>query len=392
MTKTEWNTISFPKLNIEFPVYSDAFTVFGITLKWYGILIMLGLLLAVIYCFRRMKSFGIDDDRANDAVFAGFVGAVIGARLYYVFMSWDMYKDNPASIFAIRDGGLAIYGGLIGALILGGIVSKIRRVKLMPLLDLTGMGFLIGQAIGRWGNFFNNECYGSNTTLPWGMTSPRIQAGLAMEAKSILELTGVTVDPSLPVHPCFLYESLWCVLGFVLLHLYSKRRKFDGELFLMYIGWYGLGRMLIEGLRTDSLMVGHLRISQLVAGICVVISIASIFAMRHKIKMDGEYVFYKDTEESKQLLAETEEKYRAAEEKRAARKEARANRNGELRPEDKLTDDDDEDDENDADEEDNDENDEINDENDDDDENDEDTEESDEDTSTEEEISNGADN
>ena len=358
MTTAEWNTVSFPKLNIGFPVYSDAFTVFGITIKWYGIFIMLGLLLAVIYCFKRMKSFGIDDDRANDAVFAGFIGAVIGARLYYVFMSWDMYKDNPASIFSIRDGGLAIYGGLIGALILGGIVAKIRKVRLMPLLDLTGMGFLIGQAFGRWGNFFNHECYGSNTALPWGMTSPKIQAELASKADSILELTGVTVDPSLPVHPCFLYESLWCALGFVLLHLYSKHRKFDGELFLMYIGWYGLGRMFIEGLRTDSLMVGHLRISQLVAGICVIVSIASIFAMRHKIKMDGEYVFYKDTEESKQLIAETEEKYKAAEEKRAAKKAAKANKDGELKPEDKLTDD----------------------------------EDSTEETTTEEEISNGADN
>lgn len=342
MTNAEWNTISFPKLNIEFPVYSDAFTVFGLTLKWYGILIMLGLLLAVIYCFKRMRSFGIDDDRANDAVFAGFIGAVIGARLYYVFMSWDLYKDDLSKIFSIRDGGLAIYGGLIGALLFGTIVAKIRKVRLMPLLDLTGMGFLIGQAVGRWGNFFNHECYGSNTDLPWGMTSPRIQAGLAANANSILDLTGVTVDPSLPVHPCFLYESLWCIIGFILLHLYSKHRKFDGELFLMYIGWYGLGRMFIEGLRTDSLMVGHLRISQMVAGTCVIISIAAIFAMRHKIKMDGEYVFYKDTEESKQLIAETEEKYRAADEKRAAKKAAKANnKNGELRPEDKLTDDED---------------------------------------------------
>ena len=342
MTTAEWNTISFPGLNIEFPVYSNAFTVFGITIKWYGILIMLGLLLAVIYCFRRMKSFGIDDDRANDAVFAGFIGAVIGARLYYVFMSWDMYKNDLSSIFSIRDGGLAIYGGLIGALILGTIVAKIRKVRLMPLLDLTGMGFLIGQALGRWGNFFNHECYGSNTSLPWGMTSPRIQAELSAKAGSILELTGVTVDPTLPVHPCFLYESLWCIAGFLLLHLYSKHRKFDGELFLMYIGWYGLGRMFIEGLRTDSLMAGHLRISQIVAGICVSVSRAAICAMRHKIKMDGEYVFYKDTEESKRLIAETEEKYKADEEKRAAKKAAKANKNDELRPEDKLTDDEEE--------------------------------------------------
>lgn len=338
MTNAEWNTISFPRLNIEFPVYSEAFSILGFSVKWYGILIMIGLLLALVYCFKQMKSFGIDDDRANDAVFIGFIGAVVGARLYYVFMSWNEYKGDLSSIFAIHSGGLAIYGGLIGAVLAGAAAAKIRGVRLMPLLDLAGMGFLIGQAVGRWGNFFNHECFGSNTALPWGMTSPRIRSVLNENAANILASTGVAVDPALPVHPCFLYESLWCVIGFVLLHLYSKRRKFDGELFFMYIGWYGLGRVVIEGLRTDSLMVGHLRISQLVAGICVIVSAAAIFFMRHKIKMDGEYVFYKDTEESKRLIAETEAKYKAAEEKRAAEKAAKHNEDVGLDPADRLVD------------------------------------------------------
>lgn len=336
MTNVEWNTVSFPELNIELPVYSTAFTIFGFEIKWYGILIMLGLLFAVVYCFKRMKSFGIDDDRATNVVFAGFIGAVICARLYYVIMSWDQFKDDLPSIFMVREGGLAIYGGIIGAVGVGFIAAKICKVRFLPLMDLVGMGFLIGQAFGRWGNFFNHECYGSNTTLPWGMTSPRIQSELAAEASQIFELTGVTVDPTQPVHPCFLYESLWCIIGFVLLHIYSKHRKFDGELFLLYIGWYGLGRMIIEGLRTDSLMIGHLRVSQLVAGVCVVISIAAIIYMRNKIRVDGEYVFYKDTEESKRLIAETEEKYRLDEEKRKAKKK---NRNDdELKPEDRLID------------------------------------------------------
>ncbi len=343
MTTTEWNTVSFPKLGIEFPVYSTAFSIFGFEIKWYGICIMIGLLLAVIYCFKRMKSFGIDDDRANDVVFFGFIGAVVGARLYYVIMSWDSFKGDLKSIFMVRDGGLAIYGGIIGAVLVGFIASKIRKVKFMPLMDLVGMGFLIGQTCGRWGNFFNHECYGSNTTLPWGMTSPRIQAELSVEASSILSLTGVTVDPSMPVHPCFLYESLWCLAGFIFLHLYTKHRKFDGELFIIYIGWYGLGRMIIEGLRTDSLMVGHLRISQLVAGLCVVVSIVAIIAIREKIRVNGEYVFYKDTEESKRLIAETEEKYKLAEEKRIEKKNAkkRAKSDAELNPEDRLVDDED---------------------------------------------------
>ena len=337
MTNVEWNTVSFPKLNIEFPVYSTAFTIFGFEIKWYGILIMLGLLLAVVYCFKRMRSFGIDDDRATNVVFAGFIGAIICARLYYVIMDWDSFKDDLISIVMIREGGLAIYGGIIGAVVVGFIAAKINKLRFMPLMDLVGMGFLIGQAFGRWGNFFNHECYGSNTTLPWGMTSPRIQAELAAEANKILELTGVTVDPAQPVHPCFLYESLWCIIGFVLLHIYSKHRKFDGELFLLYIGWYGLGRVIIEGLRTDSLMIGHLRVSQLVAGLCIIVSIAAIIYMRNKIRIDGEYVFYKDTEESKRLIAETDEKYRCEQEKRKLKKNAK-NDNDELNPEDRLVD------------------------------------------------------
>lgn len=349
MTNAEWNTVSFPSLNIEFPVYNTAFTIFGYEIKWYGIIITIGLFLAVIYCFKRMKKFGIDDDRAIDVVMVGFVGAIVCARLYYVFLEWDSYKNDISKIFSVHSGGLAIYGGLIGAVLFGAVMAKIRRVRLMPLLDLAGMGFLIGQGVGRWGNFFNHECFGSNTSMPWGMTSPKIQAQIKATADEIFASTGVAVDPSLPVHPCFLYESLWCLLGFLLLHLYSKHRKFDGEIFFMYIGWYGLGRVFIEGLRTDSLMVGHIRISQLVAGVCVVISIASIAFMRHKIKMDGEYVFYKDTEESAKLIAETEEKYKADEEKRTAKKNAKTSAKlssaEELAPEDRLTDSSDDDDE-----------------------------------------------
>lgn len=342
MTNAEWNTVSFPSLNIEFPVYNTAFTIFGYEIKWYGIIITIGLFLAVIYCFKRMKKFGIDDDRAIDVVMVGFVGAIVCARLYYVFLEWDSYKNDLSKIFSVHSGGLAIYGGLIGAVLFGAVMAKIRKVRLMPLLDLAGMGFLIGQGVGRWGNFFNHECFGSNTSMPWGMTSPKIQAQIKATADEIFASTGVAVDPSLPVHPCFLYESLWCLLGFLILHLYSKHRKFDGEIFFMYIGWYGLGRVFIEGLRTDSLMVGHIRISQLVAGVCVVISIAAIAFMRHKIKMDGEYVFYKDTEESAKLIAETEEKYKADEEKRTAKKNAKTSAKlssaEELAPEDRLTD------------------------------------------------------
>lgn len=304
----DWNKLIFPKLGWEFTVNSDAFTVFGLTIKWYGIMITLGLLLAFFYCFKRMKNYGLDQDRVVDAVFFGLIGGIIGARAYFVLMQWDDYKDNLSSVFSIRDGGLAIYGGIIGSVIIGCIVAKIRKVRIAPLLDLAGMGFLIGQGFGRWGNFFNHEAFGSNTNLPWGMTSLRIQNYLSENANKIFESTGIQVDPLIPVHPCFLYESLWCFIGFLILHLYSKKRKFDGEIFLLYVGWYGLGRFFIEGLRTDSLMIGHIRVSQLVAGVCVLAALIIILAKRRKIALDGEYTFYKDTEESKILLKQAEEK------------------------------------------------------------------------------------
>lgn len=338
MSNAEWNTISFPGLNIELPIYSTAFTVFGLEIKWYGIFIAIGVLLALVYCFKRMKNVGIDSDRATDVVFVSFIGAIIGARLYYVFMCWDQYKDDLKSIFAIRDGGLAIYGGLIGALLVGFLMCKLRKVKMLPILDLTAMGFLIGQAFGRWGNFFNHECFGTNTTLPWGMTSPRIQSYISRTADELEALYGITMDPNVPVHPCFLYESLWCIIGFVLLHLYFNHRKFDGEIFFMYAGWYGLGRFFIEGLRTDSLMVGNIRISQLVAAVSVAAAIVVIIAFRVKIKSNGGYTFYKDTEESKRLIAETEEKYAEEEQKRKEKKAKRQAEKNELRPEDRIID------------------------------------------------------
>ncbi|MCL2053253.1 MAG: prolipoprotein diacylglyceryl transferase [Oscillospiraceae bacterium] len=311
--------ILFPKLGLEFTVKADAFSIFGFAVQWYGIIIAFGLLLAITYCFRRTNEFGVDGDRAFDAVFMGVIGGIIGARLYFVMMSWDLFKDDLYAIFDIKGGGLAIYGGIIGAVLFGGITCKIRKQKFLPLLDLAGMGFLIGQSVGRWGNFVNREAYGRNTSLPWGMTSNKISGELYIKANEIYADTGVLVDPTLPVHPCFLYESLWCALGFLLLHLYAKHRKFDGEVFLMYIGWYGLGRMFIEGLRTDSLMVGSLRVSQVLAGLCFLAAVTIIAFMRRKVKVDG-YTFFKDTEEFAALIRETKEKEQLRQEKAKAKK------------------------------------------------------------------------
>lgn len=260
---------------------------------WYGFLIAVGIILAMIYGFKKMKKAGIDPDRATDAVIGGFFGAIIGARLYYI-----IFSDTPLSkFFDFRDGGLAIYGGLIGAIVVGGIIVKLRKLRLTAMLDIVAPCFFIGQAIGRWGNFFNQEAFGTNTTLPWGMLSNTTANYVSSH------ITDGSVEPLQPIHPCFLYESLWCLLGFVLLHIYFKHRKFDGEVFLCYTTWYGLGRFFIEGLRTDSLYLGSMRVSQLLAAACVIVSLVVLIIVRVRITKFKDYVFFKDTQLSKAQIA-----------------------------------------------------------------------------------------
>ncbi len=314
------NQIVFPKLGLELTVDSVACSLFGVEVKWYGIIITVGLLLAMWYGFSRMRSFGIDPDRAIDGVIGGIIGGVIGARAYYVLCRWDTYAGNWKAIINIRNGGLAIYGGIIGALLVGVIICKIRKVRLLPMLDLAALGFLIGQGIGRWGNFTNHEAFGCNTDSIFGMSSGKIQSYLTVHAD---ELTDVVATE--PVHPCFLYESFWCLLGFVLLHMISKKwRKFDGQIFLLYMVWYGVGRFFIEGLRTDSLYVGTLRISQVVAVATAVIGLVLFIVMYSRVKrMHGDYVLYVNTVESQKLLAEADAREEAYQARRAAKKSAK---------------------------------------------------------------------
>lgn len=282
-----------------------------ISIYWYGALIGIGMLLAILYGYKKMRPSGIDPDRATDSIIGGVIGAVIGARLYYLIFNGDGLKISD--FFKIRDGGLAIYGGLIGAILVGGIIVKIKKLRLTTMLDICGPCFLIGQCIGRWGNFFNQECFGVNTDKPWGMLSWTTANFIADEG--LLDL-----DQYSPVHPCFLYESLWCLVGFIMLHLYFRHKKFDGEVFLMYAAWYGLGRFFIEGLRTDSLYIGQMRVSQLVSGVAFVVSLVLIFVFRSMVKHSGTYKFYKDTELSKMQLAEYASYEDNQKEKRALRK------------------------------------------------------------------------
>ena len=296
------NLIRFPKLGLEMTVKSEAFSVFGITVTWYGVLITIGMMLAMIYAFRRMRPFGIDPDRAIDGIIGGIISGIIGARAYYVIFHWSSYGGDWKSILSIRNGGLAVYGGIIGGLLIGSIVCKIRKVRLLPAYDAVAPGFLIGQGLGRWGNFMNHEAFGRNTDGLFGMTSGRIQTWIERNYPD-----GSLIADQ-PVHPCFLYESVWCLLGFVLLYIVSKKcRKFDGQIFLMYVIWYGTGRFFIEGLRTDSLYAGTLKVSQVVALISVAAALALLFAgFAHVKRLGADYHLYFETEESKQLLAESD--------------------------------------------------------------------------------------
>lgn len=317
------NVIEFPKLGLSLEVDSTAFTVFNISVAWYGILIAIGMILAMAYCFRRMRSFGLDSDRAIDGVIGGIIGGIIGARLYYVVFHWESYADDWKQIFNLRTGGLAIYGGIIGALLVGSVVCKLRKVRLLPMFDLVGLGFLIGQSIGRWGNFMNHEAFGSNTDSLFGMTSGNIQNYLATH------YSAAEADPMQPVHPCFLYESLWCIVGFLLLHIISKKfRKFDGQIFLGYVVWYGLGRFFIEGLRMDSLYLGTIRVSQMVAVLSAVTGLILLLVGFSRVKRMGtDYQLYVNTDESKALLAEADAK---------AQKQPKAKQEENLQPEESI--------------------------------------------------------
>lgn len=240
--------ISFPMLGDWSICPPNSITVFGHTIYWYGIIIACGFLLAVAYAFRRSREFGIDPNDLTDVLLFAVPLAIVGARAYYVIFFGNY--DNFLDMIAIWEGGLAIYGGVIAAVITVLVVCRVKKMSALATLDVASFGLLIGQSIGRWGNFMNREAFGYETDIFCRM-------GLTLNGETIY------------VHPTFLYESLWNAVGFIVLHILSKKtpRKFDGQYFLCYLGWYGLGRAWIEGLRTDSLYIGNtsLRVSQLLA-------------------------------------------------------------------------------------------------------------------------------
>ena len=252
--------IAFPGLGIEIDPYRG-FTLFGkFSIHFYGLIIGIGLVLAVTYGLRRCRQFGLKQDDILDGVLCIVPIAIICARLYYVAFKWDTFKNDLPSIIEIWEGGLAIYGGVIGAALSIIVFCKIKKISLGAVLDLVALGFLIGQSIGRWGNFFNREAYGA-------LTDSFLRMGL------MLNENGRPITQMLFYHPTFLYESLWNAAGFVMLHFLSKKRQYDGQIALGYAAWYGLGRALIEGLRTDSLYWGPFRVSQLLAAVSCVAAV-----------------------------------------------------------------------------------------------------------------------
>ncbi len=263
-------TITFPILGENFKLNpSNSYTLFGLELYWYGAIIAFGFLLAVLYVTHYAKEYGLTSDNIIDMLIIAVPIAVICARLYYVVFNFSEYQSNLLDILNTRKGGLAIYGGVIGGVLGAFIYSRVKKIPIPPVLDVGAFGLLIGQAIGRWGNFINREAFGSETALPWKM-------GLVTKA-------GTTY-----YHPTFLYESVWNILGFIILHFFfRKRRRYDGQLFLIYVAWYGLGRAIIEGLRTDSLYFfgTGIRVSQLLAALSFVAAIGLLLYLRAK-KLD----------------------------------------------------------------------------------------------------------
>ena len=298
-------TIEFPNLfSGDIPVNPVAFKIGNFDVFWYGIIIAIGVILGFAYALKRAKKVGLIADKVFDIAFISTIIGFIGARVYFcIFFKSPTGKSyNIVTMFTeIHDGGLAIYGGIIAAVIACFFACKVKKTRMLPLLDLAGPGFFIGQAIGRIGNFINQECYGSPTAgdLPWGMTGSVI----AKDPEVMKAQSKLGADEFALVHPCFLYESLWCLVGLVVVHfIINKIRSFDGECFLFYVFWYGAGRGWIEGLRTDSLYIGSIKVSQLVAIATAVIALVLYIYLKVSLRKKKDYVVFVDSDESKEQI------------------------------------------------------------------------------------------
>ena len=256
--------VTFPGLGLEFNINREAFSIGSLSVYWYGIIIASGLVLACIYAFVRADYFKIDKNKLLNTVIVGIICAIIGARLYYVIFNWSWYSKHMSEILNFRGGGMAIHGALIGGILAGFIYTKIKKINFFKMADTVMIGIPLGQAIGRWGNYINGEAHGGPTSLPWG----------------------IMVD-GVKVHPTFLYESIWDLGIFIFLWFFRKHKKYEGQLAIYYLILYSLGRFFIEGLRTDSLMIGPLRMAQVISITTIIVCLILHKILSKKNKKRG---------------------------------------------------------------------------------------------------------
>ncbi len=299
--------ISFPGLGIgEFEINSTAFKLGNLSVAWYGVIITTGIILAVLYIYLRGRRQKLILDDLIDIAFCTVIPGIVGARLYYVIFDYMERPENYTSfkdVIAVWEGGLAIYGGIIFGALGCFIALKIKKMRVPAFFDILAPAVQMAQAIGRWGNFMNGEAYGWSenvANLPWRM---KLEGAYYTKVIDNVERR----IPTEFVHPTFLYESLWNISGFIFLTLYSKKKKFDGEIFLLYLGWYGLGRFFIEGLRTDSLYMGGLRVSQWLALVCFVaaVTLLVILYFVRKLRTVTDCIYYPEAKSYKLVCPET---------------------------------------------------------------------------------------
>lgn len=279
--------IDFPNLGVHFASVGDHITVFGFDVAFYGIVIGIAILVGIMIAAAEAKHTGQNPEHYYDLAIYAVIFSVIGARIYYVIFSWDLYQDDWKDIFRIREGGLAIYGGVIAAILTVFVFARIKKLSAPKLLDTAGLGLVAGQAIGRWGNFFNREAFGEYTDHMFAMRLP-VDAVRGSDITDLMRSHMETVDgvTYIQVQPTFLYESLWCILVLLIMLLYRRYKKFDGEVFLVYLLGYGAGRVWIEGLRTDQLLIPgtQLAVSQVLAAVLAVSAAGILIVQRIRLR------------------------------------------------------------------------------------------------------------
>lgn len=274
------NKIEFPNLGLKFNIDPVAFKIADFHVYWYAIIITLGIILGFMYAYYFCKKDKEDTEMLYDVLLWGLPSAIVCARAYYVIFNFDAYKNDLWSIFNIHEGGIAIYGAVIGAVVSTYIYAKVKKINFLKLFDYGAAGLFVGQAVGRWGNFVNQEAFGGNYDGLLSMKGNKITETLYMMFQN-----GMDIDPKIGVHPTFLYESLWNVLGIIIIAFIFKRKNHTGKPFAFYIGWYGIGRFFIEGMRTDSLMLTQtIRVSQVVAVLSVLFSVFLFIVLKRKNK------------------------------------------------------------------------------------------------------------